>query len=262
MSEYLIFALIGFAAQLIDGGLGMGYGLISMTVLLAYGIAPPIASAGVHAAEVFTTGVSGLSHMMFKNIDLSLFRRLVIPGMLGGIAGSQLLTRIPTQIIKPFIMSYLLLMGIFILYKALRKTDLSEKIYNYIAYDLMKREKPAKKTPRLILLGVAGGFLDAAGGGGWGSIVSSTLLVQGEPPRYTIGSVNLAEFLLTLTISTSFFLTIGIKHWPIILSLVVGGGIAAPIAAYMVRILSTNLLMILVGSLIIILSLRSLATLS
>lgn len=261
MNEYLIFALVGFGAQLIDGGLGMGYGLVSMTVLLALGIPPPLASAGVHTAEVITTGISGLSHMMFKNVDRTLFRRIAIPGMVGGIAGAQFLSYVPSHIIKPFVSIYLFLMGGYILYKSFQKLNLSEKIFHYIAYDLMKREKPAKKMPRLISLGLIGGFLDAAGGGGWGSIVNATLLAQGEPPRYTIGSVNLAEFLVTVSISITFFLGIGIKHWPIVVGLVIGGAIAAPISAFMIRIVSTKILMILIGTVIILLSLRSFWTL-
>ncbi|ASQ47281.1 sulfite exporter TauE/SafE family protein [Legionella clemsonensis] len=257
MSEFWIFALVGFGAQLADGGLGMGYGLISMTALLTFGIAPPLASASVHAAEIVTTAISGLSHMMFKNVNLSLFRRLAIPGMLGGIVGAQVLSFAPINIIKPFIVSYLLIMGIYILYKSFRKTELSEKIYDYLVHTLLKREKPAAKMPRLITLGFVGGFLDAAGGGGWGSIVNSTLLAQGESPRYTIGSVNLAEFLVTLSITAAFFVTIEITQWYALFGLIAGGAIAAPISAYMVRILPANLLMILVGSLIIGLSLRS-----
>ncbi|WED42717.1 sulfite exporter TauE/SafE family protein [Legionella cardiaca] len=257
MNEYLLFILIGFVAQLIDGGLGMGYGLISMTVLLAMGIVPSVASAGVHVAEIVTTAISGLSHMMFKNVDRTLFKRLAIPGILGGIAGAQLLSHAPMKIIKPFVMGYLFIMGIYVLYKSFRKTALSEKLYSYLVHTLMKREKPAHKIPRLITLGFIGGFLDAAGGGGWGAMVNSTLLAQGEPPRYTIGSVNLAEFLVTVSIATAFFLTIEIQRWSIIIGLIIGGAIGAPISAYMVRILPANLLMSLVGILIIGLSLRS-----
>ncbi|KTC87006.1 sulfite exporter TauE/SafE family protein [Legionella brunensis] len=257
VNEYLLFALIGFGAQLVDGGLGMGYGLISMTALLAFGVAPPLASAGVHTAEIVTTAISGVSHMMFKNVDHTLFKRLVIPGMIGGIAGSQLLSYAPVGIIKPFVMLYLFIMGMYVLYKSFSKMELSEKLYNYMAYTLLKREKPTQKMPRLISLGFIGGFLDAAGGGGWGSIVNSTLLAQGEHPRYTIGSVNLAEFLVTVSISAAFFLTIEIKQWAMLIGLVIGGAIGAPISAYMVRILPTNLLMLMVGALIIVLSLRS-----
>lgn len=257
MSDYLFFAIIGFGAQLVDGGLGMGYGIISMTVLLASGVAPPMASAGVHTAEIVTTAISGISHMMFKNIDMTLFRRLVIPGMLGGFLGAQLLSHIPVHIIKPFVVAYLFIMGVYVLYKAFRKAALSEKIYDYIAHTVMKREKPTRKMPRLISLGFIGGFLDAAGGGGWGPVVNSTLLAQGEPPRYTIGSVNLAEFLVAISIATTFFLTIQITQWPIIIGLVSGGALAAPLAAYMVRILPANLLMVLISILIISLSLRS-----
>ncbi|WP_083191032.1 sulfite exporter TauE/SafE family protein [Legionella jamestowniensis] len=257
MSDFWLFTLVGFGAQIVDGGLGMGYGLISMTVLLTLGIAPPLASASVHAAEIVTTGISGLSHMMFKNINPTLFRRLAIPGMFGGIVGAQVLSFAPINIIKPLIMGYLLIMGIYVLYKSFQRTGLSEKIYDYLVHTLLKREKPAQKMPRLITLGFIGGFLDAAGGGGWGSIVNSTLLAQGEPPRYTIGSVNLAEFLVTMSITAAFFVTIKITEWQALLGLITGGAIAAPISAYMVRILPANLLMILVGSLIIALSLRS-----
>ncbi|KTD17719.1 sulfite exporter TauE/SafE family protein [Legionella jordanis] len=261
MNEYLVFTLVGFVAQLIDGGMGMGYGLISMTVLLAYGIAPPIASAGVHTAEIVTTGISGLSHMMFKNVDRTLFKRLAIPGMLGGVLGAFFLSHVPAQIIKPFVTSYLFLMAIYIVYKTFRKSNLSELLYDYVVYEWMKRERPAKRIPRLISLGLTAGFLDAAGGGGWGPIVNSTLLAQGEPPRYTIGSVNLAEFLVALGISTAFFFNIGIKQWPIVVCLIAGGALAAPIAAYMVKKIPRKLLMIMVAVLIMLLCLRSFWTL-
>ncbi|WED44271.1 sulfite exporter TauE/SafE family protein [Legionella cardiaca] len=254
---FFIFVLIGFGAQMIDGGLGMGYGMISMSILMALGIPPSLASAAVHTSEIFTTGFSGASHLILKNVDYNLFRSLVIPGALGGIIGSFLLTIITVQI-KPFIALYLLIMASFIVYKAVNFIRQRKKIHPVVIYDVQIPDKLARRKWHLIILGFVGGFCDAVGGGGWGAIVISTLLAQGEIARYTIGSVNLAECVVTISISIMFFLTIGIKYWPIIIGLVVGGAIAAPISAYITRIIPAHLLMFLVSLLISVISLKTL----
>lgn len=175
--DILIYVLVGFAAQMIDGALGMAYGVSSTTFLLNTGVGPAVASASVHMAEVFTTLVSGLSHLKFGNVDKLLFRRLVIPGVLGGMAGAYVLSELPGDQIKPYVAIYLLLMGARILWKAVR--------YQSEQSGLLKHVFP---------LGLAGGFFDAIGGGGWGPIVASTLVANGHNPRISVGSVNLAEF--------------------------------------------------------------------
>ena len=239
--DLLLYIAVGLAAQLIDGAVGMAYGVTSTSVLLSFGIPPATASAAVHAAETFTTGASGLAHWRFRNIDRSLIWRLAIPGMVGGAIGAYVLTAIPGEAIRPFVSGYLLLLGLFILYKAVRRP-------------VVRPPAPGQVAP----LGFVGGILDAMGGGGWGPIVTSTLLGQGASPRYAIGTVNLAEFFVTATISATFFLTIGLTLWPIIVGLVVGGVIAAPFAAYATRRLPDTVLLVLVGCVVVVLSVRGL----
>ena len=238
--EFLLFVAVGFAAQMIDGAIGMAYGVTSTSVLLSVGIPPATASAAVHAAEVFTTGASGLAHWRLGNIDRGLIWRLAIPGMIGGAIGAYVLTAIPGEVIRPYVSGYLFLLGLFILWKA-----------------VSARPVVAPPPSRVAPLGFAGGMLDSIGGGGWGPIVTSTLLGQGATPRYAIGSVNLAEFFVTLTISATFVATIGLELWPIITGLIIGGVIAAPFAAYATKMLPDKVLMILVGCVVAILSLRT-----
>ncbi|HJZ42866.1 MAG TPA: sulfite exporter TauE/SafE family protein [Hyphomicrobiaceae bacterium] len=239
--EFLLFVAVGLAAQMVDGAIGMAYGVTSSSVLLSVGVPPATASAAVHAAETFTTGVSGAAHWRLGNIDRSLIWRLAVPGMIGGAIGAYVLTAIPGEVIRPYVSGYLLLLGLFILWKA-------------------SSARPAAAPPpsRVAPLGFAGGLLDAIGGGGWGPIVTSTLLGQGATPRYAIGSVNLAEFFVTLTISATFLLTVGLALWPIIAGLVVGGVLAAPFAALVTRHLPDRVLMTLVGCVVVILSVRGL----
>ena len=239
----LLYILVGFAAQMIDGALGMAYGVSSNTFLLSLGIPPAAASASVHMAEVVTTGVSGAAHWRLGNIDWNLVKRLLVPGVLGGIAGAYLLTSIDGNIIKPFVSAYLLIMGVVILVKAFR-------------YD--PKPHSGVRTARVSALGVVGGFFDAVGGGGWGPIVTTTLVARGKDTRLTIGSVNFSEFFVTLAQSVVFVLTLNFReYWQIILGLLIGGVIAAPIAAVMAKKLPVKALMMLVGVIIIILSIRT-----
>jgi uncharacterized membrane protein YfcA len=243
--EFSIFLhmLVGFVAQMIDGALGMAYGISSNTFLLSIGVPPVAASASVHMAEVVTTGVSGISHWKLGNIDWKLVKRLLAPGVLGGIAGAYLLTSIDGDVIKPYISTYLLVMGIVILVKAI----------NYTA-------KPLKgvHTARVSVLGIIGGFFDAIGGGGWGPIVTTTLVARGKDARLTIGSVNFTEFFVTLAESVTFVLTFSfLGYWQVILGLLIGGAIAAPMAAGLAKRLPTKALMFIVGLLIIGLSIRT-----
>jgi uncharacterized membrane protein YfcA len=239
--DFILFVVVGFAAQMVDGALGMAYGLTGTSVLLSFGIAPATASASVHAAEVFTTGLSGLSHWRFGNVRWSLVLRLAVPGMIGGAIGAYLLTMIPEQVVRPLVSVYLLLMGAWILSKAVRKSPRSADAPRWTG-----------------LLGLGGGFLDAIGGGGWGPLVTSTLLGHGTAPRHTIGSVNFTEFFVSLTISVTFLGTIGLELWPIITGLIIGGALAAPLAAYVTARVPDVPLMILVAAVIILLSIRNL----
>ena len=240
MDELLLFAAVGFAAQLVDGALGMAYGITATTVLLSMGVMPAVASASVHAAEVFTTGVSGMAHWRFGNIDRDLFWRLALPGMVGGATGAMLLSTLPGEEIRPLVSLYLLAMGVVILRRALRpRSEVDTK----------------PKSPQL--LGLIGGFLDASGGGGWGPMVASTLLSNGAPPRYAIGTVSAAEFFVTTVVSATFVMTVGLELWPIIAGLILGGALAAPFAAYATQKLPDRPLMILVAMVVILLGIRN-----
>lgn len=236
----LLYVLVGFVAQMIDGALGMAYGVSSNTFLLSIGIPPAAASASVHVAEVITTGVSGFSHWKLGNIDWGLVKKLALPGMLGGIAGAYLLTSIDGNVLKPYISAYLLMMGVVILIKAFNG----------------KHEQ--KETKHLSILGVIGGFFDAIGGGGWGPIVTTTLVARGKHPRFAIGSVNFSEFFVTFAESVTFVLTLSfLGYWQIILGLLVGGATAAPMAAVVARKMPVRMLMFMVGILIVGLSIRT-----
>lgn len=236
----LLYILVGFVAQMIDGAMGMAYGVSSNTFLLSIGVPPVAASASVHMAEVVTTGVSGFSHWKLDNIDWGLVKKLALPGVLGGIAGAYLLTSIDGNVLKPYISAYLLIMGIIILIKAFNG-----------------KHEP-KEIKSISLMGIIGGFFDAIGGGGWGPIVTTTLVARGKNPRYAIGSVNFSEFFVTFAESVTFVLTLSfLGYWQIILGLLVGGAIAAPMAAIVARKLPVKVLMFMVGALIVGLSIRT-----
>lgn len=241
-SSIFLFILAGFTAQMIDGALGMAYGVTATSFLLSFGVPPAASSASVHASEVFTSGVSGLMHLKFGNVNNKLFKSLLIPGVLGAILGAYILSSFENYnyIIKPLVSSYTLILGLIIIFKALKKDNIRKKI------------------KRIFPLAMVGGFLDSIGGGGWGPIVSSTLIARGKNPRYTIGSVNLAEFFITLASSLTFITIIGLTHWTIILGLIIGGVIAAPIAAYIANKIPTKTIMLLVGIVVIITSLKRL----
>ena len=240
----LAFFLIGVFAQLVDGALGMGYGATATSFLLAYGVPPVVSSTAVHVSEMFTTGASALSHHRFGNINKKLVKHLLIPGVLGSITGAYLLSDvIDGDIIKPFIAVYMIVLAVIIIKKALKKNV----------------EK--KKTKKLGVLAVFGGFMDSVGGGGWGPIVTSTLLGRGRNPKYTIGSVNAAEFAISFASGITFMLFGGIHGWQVIIGLILGGVIAAPIAAFLVNKIKRKPMMVAVGILIILLSLKTLSKL-
>ena len=227
------FILIGFAAQMVDGALGMAFGQISSTLLVSMGVPPAAASAGVHTAETFTTAISGISHVAHRNVDWRLFFRIVIPGVIGGVAGAYLLTQISAEAAKPIVLIYLTALGVYLFYRG-----------------IMHRH--TERRPRIVEpLGLVGGFLDASGGGGWGAIVTSNLLVQGSNPRKTIGTVNTAEFFLTITISATFIAAIGWKAFTVAtIGLLIGGVLAAPFGGWIAKRVNPDRLLTFVGALV------------
>ncbi len=229
--------VIGFLAQIIDGALGMAYGISATTFLLSIGTSPAIASASVHIAAVFTTGLSGIAHVKFGNVSKSLFTRLLVPGIIGAFCGVLFVTKLDSDLLRPLISLYLLIMGVFII----RKT-------------ITKRKQKKLGGSKIAKLALTGGFMDSAGGGGWGPIVTSTLVGAGQDPRSTIGSVNFAEFFLTLATAGFFSIFISTAPWTTVSGLVVGGLFAAPFAALLCKYLPVKFLMIIVGSVVSILS--------
>jgi uncharacterized membrane protein YfcA len=239
-SDFYLFILAGFIAQMIDGALGMAYGVSASTFLLSFGVPPAAASASIHTSEIFTSGVSGLMHLRFQNVNKKLFMKLLLPGVIGAALGAFVLSSLEeyNSIIKPIISVYTLYLGILIIKKAIRGAG--KKI----------------KTKHIPRLATFGGFMDSIGGGGWGPIVSSTLIAGGRHPRYTIGSVNLTEFFVALASSLTFFAVIGMSHWIVIAGLISGGVIAAPIAAFLSKKLPIKTMMIMVGIMVILISIR------
>jgi uncharacterized membrane protein YfcA len=243
MDDFLLFLAVGLLAQAVDGALGMAFGVISSTTLLAFGVGPAHASAAIHAAELFTTAASGSSHLYNRNIDWKLFWRLAPFGIVGGVLGTYVLTSFDGDVIKPFVTAYLALLGGWILLRSFRKAP--------------SRPLPLNAVPPM---GAVGGFLDSAGGGGWGPIVTTGLLGFGGTPRYVIGTVNAAEFLITLSVSLAFVGAILTGHWDeagdllshgtAVAGLIVGGLIAAPFAGYVTARLPEWLLLRAVGILI------------
>lgn len=231
--EFLKAAAVGFIAQSIDGALGMAYGISATTFLLGTGASPAVASASVHIAEIFTTGLSGLSHLRLGNVDRKLMLKLLIPGVIGGVLGALVVTKFDGAALKPWISGYLLVMGIYVLAKAWRH-----------------RRKPAQEPKHVAKLALFGGFVDAAGGGGWGPVVTTSLVGAGQDPRRTIGSVNFAEFFIAIASAGAFVIFIDAAPWATVAGLVAGGMFAAPLAAFLCRALPARALLVLVGTLI------------
>jgi uncharacterized membrane protein YfcA len=237
-ADLLPFIGIGIGAQLVDGALGMAFGVISNTLLISLGVAPAAASAGVHTVESFTTCASGISHIFHRNVDWKLLARVTIPGMIGAALGAYVLSHLDGATAKPFVLGYLTAIGVFLTWRGVR----------YPSHH---------KPPRIVEpLGLAGGFLDAAGGGGWGPVVTGNLLAQGAEPRRTIGTVNTAEFLVTLTASITFIATLGLAAFTVAtVGLLIGGILAAPLGAWLVKRLPPRPLLIAVGILLTVTSL-------
>jgi len=243
-NDIFYFLLAGFIAQMIDGALGMAYGVTATTFLLTLGIPASAASASVHTSEIFTSGVSGYMHLKFGNVNSKLFKIVLIPGIIGAFLGAYVLVSLESYVhyIKPVVAIYTAFLGVLILRKALTK-------------------RAEKKTFKPIgWLALFGGTMDSIGGGGWGPIVSSTLIASGRHPKYTIGSVNLAEFFVSLTSSITFVTLIGLTHWQVVVGLILGGMVAAPIAARLAGRLPIKTMMIMVGIVVIIVSLRNIYT--
>ncbi len=219
----------------------MAFGQISSTILISIGVPPAAASAGVHTAETFTTAVSGISHVAHRNVDWWLFVRIVVPGVIGGVLGAYVLTQIDASTAKPVVLAYLTGLGLYLFYRG-----------------VMHRH--TERRPRVIApLGLIGGFLDAAGGGGWGAIVTSNLLVQGSNPRKTIGTVNTAEFFLTVTISATFIVAMGWQAFTTAtIGLLIGGVCAAPFGAWIAKRVNPDVLLTFVGGLVTLTSLYGL----
>ena len=230
----ILFIVLGFCAQLIDGCLGMAYGVFLTTFLTANGVPLVQASSGVHFAEVFTTLASGLAHWRFDNVNWQMFRRLALAGIVGGVLGAYVLTSVNGELLKPWVSIYLLLLGIRLLWKVWHRTSGFKSTIR-----------------RLIPLGLVAGFFDAVGGGGWGPIVTGTLLARGHTPRNAIGTVNTAEFFVTVAQTATFVTFIGLGNWKLIGGLIIGGILAAPLAAYLCKKINQQMLMAAVAVLII-----------
>jgi siroheme synthase-like protein len=241
-SRFYWMILAGFLAQMVDGVLGMGYGVVSTTILMSLGVNIAAISGSIHTAEMFSSGASGYTHYKFGNVNKKLFKALLIPGIVGAVAGAFLLSKYGEAYagyIRPLIACYTMLLGVRILIISFRK-----------------KARKSKKVKHVGWLAGAGGFLDSFGGGGWGPLVTSTLISKGRSPRFVIGSVSITEFFVTFASALTFFTMIGVSHWQVIAGLIIGGVVAAPLAARLVGKLPTKTMFIAVGTMVIIWSLR------
>jgi len=233
--------LVGIFAEVVAGSMGMGYGVICTTTLLFLGIPPHAVSASIHSAESFTTAAGSISHIKLKNVSKSLVKKLAIPAIIGAIIGAVSLTYLGeyySKITKTVISFYTLYLGIQILSNAFKP----------------KQNKALKKKTNLTRLGVIGGFIDSFAGGGWGPLVTGTLIKNAFTPRFAVGSSTVAKFILTVTAAVTFFLTLGIQHWNIILGLLIGGIITAPFSAMLTAKLPVKNMFIIIGTLVIVMS--------
>ena len=239
LQEFFTYVVVGFLAQLIDGSLGMAYGVSATSMLLTTGVSPAVASATVHMSECFTTGASAMSHRFFGNIDRRLFFNLLLPAVIGSACGAYLVSNFPAATIRPIVSAYLVVMGLVIILKA------------------VKTFPPRRVSSHVAPLGFIGAFLDAAGGGGWGPIVASTLIARGNELRFAVGSVNAVEFFVALSASATFMVELGNFHWEMVAALALGGLCAAPLGAYLCQKVPRGPCMILVGGLVVVLGIHS-----
>jgi uncharacterized protein len=249
MANFLLLAIVGLIAQLVDGSLGMAYGVTSQSLLLTVGIAPALASASVHIAEVGTTAASGASHWRFGNVDWPKVWPLAVPGAIGAFFGAVVLSAfITAEAAEPIVAIFLFALGVFVLAR-----------FSFRRHERPVRERPVSRA-FLAPLGLIAGFLDAAGGGGWGPISTPTLLSSGRmQPRKIIGTVDTSEFLVALSASIGFLFALSFAEipWTVVGALLIGGVIAAPIAAYVVRILPARILGSAVGGLILVTNMKT-----
>ena len=242
MTALLLIALAGFGAQFVDGSLGMGYGVTSSTLLIAIGLAPAAASASVHLAELGTTAASAYSHVRLGNVDKTVLRRIALPGAIGAFVGATVLSGLSTQAARPWASGLLLVLGVYVLIRFSRRRTVT-----------LRKGRPG--TRLLIPLGLIGGFVDATGGGGWGPVTTPALMADGRmAPSRVVGTMNTAEFAVSLAASVGFILGLGIAaiDWRILVPLLVGGVIAAPIAARITHVLPMRIMGVAVGGLIIV----------
>jgi uncharacterized membrane protein YfcA len=263
----IVFIGIGFIAQMIDGALGMGFGVTSNTLLLCFGVTPAAASASVHVSKIFTSGLSGIRHWKTSNLNKKLFWNLVIPGVIGGVLGAYLLSVYNGEKIKAFVAIYLFFIGFFIVNKAFRKFEEEETHNHFYKISFIKEHinnllscfqyKKKEKTSLFVrILGGIGGLIDSIGGGGWGPLTTSTLISEKHNPKHTIGSAIFADFFITFAISITFFATVGfLNSWYAIVGLLLGGAIASPMSSVMHHRIAPRSLMFFVGLLIMTISL-------
>ena len=252
MRKLIVFAFIGFLAQLIDGALGMAYGVTSSSLLLAFSIAPAVASASVHLSEVVTTAASGVSHIKFGNVDKKMVYKLIIPGSIGAFLGATFLSNIPGEVAKPYVSIFLLVLGVYVLIRFL---------LNY--KPIVENENSTLTRKQSIPLGFIAGFMDATGGGGWGPIATPVLLSKNTmSARKVVGTVDTSEFAIAVSASIGFFISLGWSdvNWFWVTALIIGGVIAAPIAAWLVQKVHPQLMGVLVGGFIIFVNSRTLFT--
>lgn len=233
---------VGFGVEMIAGSMGMGYGVICTSILLSMGLSLPVISSSVHTSEMFGSAASTISHFRFKNINKKLFRTLAIPGVITAILGALFLIKFGDEyahFLKPLIAFYTLFLGIKIFTKAFADHKKNTGKLKYVGW-----------------LGAFGGFIDSVGGGGWGPLVTSTIISKGRLPRYAVGTSVAAKFCITVASAFTFFTFIGISQWPIIIGLIFGGVMAAPLAARLTGKLPTKGMFIAVGILVIGISIR------
>ncbi|SDY79627.1 sulfite exporter TauE/SafE family protein [Thermoactinomyces sp. DSM 45892] len=251
MNRLVTFIIVGFFAQLVDGALGMAYGVTSSSLLLLFGIAPAIASASVHMSEVVTTAASGVSHIRFGNVDKKTVLRLILPGSIGAFMGACFLSNLPGELVKPYVAMFLFLLGVYVLFR-----------FSFVRFKQnmnLSNRTPSKKL--LVPLGFIAGFADSTGGGGWGPLATPVLMARTElEPRKVVGSVDTSEFAIAFSATLGFLISLGWEqfHWEWVLALMIGGVIAAPIAAWLVRLIPAPILGVLVGGLIIMTNLKTL----
>lgn len=240
--EFFNYVLVGFFAQMVNGCLGMAYGVLSGAFLISIGVPPVSASASIHCSKVPVALISGIFHLKFRNVNKFLLKQLVISGTIGGIIGVTFLSYFNSEILRPIVSIYLLILEIYILFKGINRIKLK------------------KMTNKIQPIGFCGGFLDSIGGGGWGPIVTSTLIIRGNSPKRSVGTVSMAEFFVSTAQVIAFFICLGIEtqYMQIVLGLTLGGIIAAPLAASMTRKINIKIMTILIGLLIIIINVYTL----